>query len=175
MKMQLTWPRRIAVVAAFIAIAAFFLPYISATDEYRESMRYFAADKLIDGVDITVGEMMDLSLFKYARIYQQGGDALLHSSGSGMIYTVLYSAVPVFAILILLAALRKHPILTLLCDLLMGVTIWIINWDFVDRGIMPDSDRLWAIAYYLYYPLVVIIAICAIWMFIEKRKTKKGV
>ena len=172
---RLTWPRRIAVVAALIAIVAFFLPYISATDDYRERMQYFADDKLIDGVDITVGEMMDLSLFKYARVYQQGGDALLHSSGSGMIYTVLYSAVPVFAVLILLAALRKRPILTLLCDLLMGGTIWIINWDFADRGIMPDSDRLWAIAYYLYYPLAAIIAICTIWMFIEKRKTKKGV
>lgn len=63
---RLTWPRRIAVVAALIAIAAFFLPYISATDDYRESMRHFVADKLIDGVDITVGEMMDLSLFKRA-------------------------------------------------------------------------------------------------------------
>lgn len=92
-----------------------------------------------------------------------------------MIYTVLYSAVPLFAVLILLAALRKRPILTLLCDLLMGGTIWIINWDFADRGIMPDSDRLWAIAYYLYYPLAAIIAICAIWMFIEKRKIKKEV
>jgi len=138
-------------------------------------MQYFADDKLIDGVDITVGEMMDLSLFKYALVYQQGGDTLLHSSGSGMIYTVLYSAVPVFAILIMLAALRKRPLLTLLCDLLMGGAIWIINWDFADRGIMPDNDRLWAIAYYLYYPLAVIIAICAIWMFIEKRKIKKGV
>ena len=75
----------------------------------------------------------------------------------------------------MLAALRKRPILTLLCDLLMGGTIWIINWDFADRGIMPDSDRLWAIAYYLYYPLAAIIAICTIWMFIEKRKIKKGV
>ena len=61
---RLTWPRRIAVVAALIAIVAFFLPYISATDDYRERMQYFADDKLIDGVDITVGEMMDLSLFK---------------------------------------------------------------------------------------------------------------
>jgi len=75
--------------------------------------------------------------------------------------------------LVLLAAWGKKPILTLILDFLMASAFYLINWDFVDRRIMPDSRRAWAISYNLYYPLAAIIAICAIWMIIEKRRAKR--
>lgn len=37
---------------------------------------------------------------------------------------------------------------------------------------MPDGNRVWAIAYYLFYPLAAIIVICAVWMFVVKRQQK---
>ena len=174
MNNKLSLPRLVAMVVAFIAIVTFFLPYISATDEYREYMSSRSEEKPIEGTDITVGDMMDMSLFEYARNYYQGGEAIFHSSGSGMFYGVLISAIAGFALLTLLAAWRKRPILTLICDLLMGGAFYLVNWDFVDRGIMPDSDRVWAIAYHLYYPLAAVIAVCAIWMFVVKRRMKKA-
>lgn len=174
MNNKLSLPRRIVMIAALIAIITFFLPYISATEEYRGYMATRAGEKPFDGVEITVGDMMDMSLFEYARTYYQGGEAIFHSSGSGMFYGVLISAIAGFALLTLLAAWRKRPILTLICDLLMGGAFYLVNWDFVDRGIMPDSDRLWAIAYHLYYPLAAVIAVCAIWMFVVKRRMKKA-
>ena len=59
--------------------------------------------------------------------------------------------------------------------LLMGVAFYLVNWDFAARGIMPDSNRVWAVAYYLYYPLAAIIAVCAVWMLVNKRRMKKAV
>ena len=168
-------PRLIAMIVALIAIAGFFLPFISATQDYRDYMADQAGDKPFDGVDITVGEIMDMSLFKYAKVYFQGGDTFFNSGGMGTFYGVLMCLIPGLALLVLLAAWRGKPVLTLILDLLMGGTFYIVNWDFVDRGIMPSGDRVWAIAHHLYYPLVAIIAICALWMFVVKRRMKKTI
>lgn len=174
MNNKLVLPRLIAVIAALCAVVVFFLPYISATEDYRAFMATRADEKPFDGVDITVADMMDMSLFEYARVYYQGGETFFRSSGSGVFYGVLITLIGGFALLALLAAWRKRPILTLICDLLMAGAFYLVNWDFVDRGIMPDSDRVWAIAYHLYYPLAAVIAVCAVWMFIFKRRLKKA-
>ena len=173
MNEKLSLPRIIAMIAALCAIVAFFLPYISATEDYRAYMEFQADEKPIEGTNITVRAMMDMSLFEYATTYFQGGEAIFHSSGSGTFYGILISLIVGFALLAFLAAWRKRPILTLILDLLMGGTFYLVNWDFVDRGIMPDSDRVWAIAYYLYYPLVAIIAVSAIWMLVVKHRMKR--
>ena len=173
MNKKLSLPRLIALIAALAAIVAFFLPYISATEDYRSYMADQADNKPFDNIDITVREIMDMSLFKYARVYFQGGEAFFGSSGIGSFYGVLITLIAGFALFTLLAAWRIRPVLTLICDLLMGGAFYLVNWDFVDRGIMPDSNRVWAIAYHLYYPLAVIIAICAVWMFVVKRQQKK--
>lgn len=166
-------PRLIAMTVALIAIVGFFLPFISATQDYREYMADQADDRPFDGVDITVGEIMDMSLFKYAMVYFQGGEAFFGSGGMGTFYGVLMCLIPGLALLVLLAAWRGKPVLTLILDLLMGGAFYIVNWDFVDRGIMPSGDRVWAIAHYLYYPLAAVLAVCAVWMFVVKRRMKK--
>lgn len=170
---KISLPRLIIIVAAICAIIAFFLPYISATDEYRSYINSRSDEKPFDTVNITVGEMADMSLFTYAKTYFQGGEELLRSKDSGIFYGILMSSVAGFAVLIILAALGEKPILTLILDILMAGSFYLINWDFVDRRIMPDSNRVWAISYYLYYPLAAIIAVCAIWMFVVKHKAKK--
>jgi len=170
---KLTLPRLIAMFAALAAIIAFFLPYISATDDYRSCMADQAEDKPFENVDITVKEVMEMSLFKYARVYFQGGEAIFGSSGAGTFYGVLITLIAGFALLALPAAWRGRPVPTLICGLLMGGAFYLVNWDFVDRGIMPDGNRVWAIACHLCYPLAAIIAICAVWMFVIKRQQKK--
>ena len=173
--MNIRLPRLIAMIVAFIAIVGFFLPFISATQDYRDYMADKTEDKPFDGVDITVREIMDISLFKYAKVYLQSGEAFFGSSGMGTFYGGLMSLIPGLALLVLLAAWRERPVLTLILDLLMGGAFYIVNWDIVDRGIMPSGDRVWAIAHHLYYPLVAIIAACAIWMLIAKRRRSSSV
>lgn len=172
MNRKLTIPQVVAMIAAIMALIAFFLPYISATAGYRSYMADQAEEKPFEGIDITVSEIMDMSLFKYVRVYFQGGELFFSSSGMGTLYGVIVSLTAGFAFFSSLAAWRGRPILTLVCSLLMSGAVYLVNWDFVDRGIMPDYNRVWAIAYHLYYPLAAVIAVCAIWMLIARRQTK---
>ena len=71
MNEKLSLPRIIAMIAALCAIVAFFLPYISATEDYRAYMEFQADEKPIEGTNITVRDMMDMSLFEYATTYFQ--------------------------------------------------------------------------------------------------------
>ena len=167
-------PRLVIVIAALIAIAAFFLPYISATDSYREYMETRADEKVYESASLTVRGMEDMSLFEYASVYAQAGKEIFRSADAGTFYAVLIGAIGVSALLILLAGAKGKPILTIFLDLVMGGAFWAINWDVTDRGIMPNSNHVWGIAYQLYYPLAVIIAISAIWLFVAKRKAKKA-
>lgn len=171
---KIALPRLIIIIAAICAIVLFFMPYISATEEYRSYLNSRADEKPFESVDITVGQMADMSLFTYAKTYFQGGEEFFRSQGDGVFYGILLSSIVGFALLILLSALGKKPVLTLIFDLLMGAAFYAVNWDFVDRRIMPDSNRVWGISYNLYYPVVALIAICAIWMFVAKRKMKKN-
>ena len=51
--------RIIAIAAAIAAIIAFFLPYISATDDFREYINSRADEKVYSTVDLTIGDMAD--------------------------------------------------------------------------------------------------------------------
>ena len=172
-KNYITLPRIIAVLVAFVAVAAFFLPYISATEEYSEYIAAHADEKIYSSVDVTVGELENMSLFTYAKVYMQGGEEIFRSAAGGYITGGLYAAVGVFALFTALAALGKKPILTFFMNAIMGAAFYLVNWDITDRNIMPDSNRVWGLSYHLYYPIVAIIAIIAIWMFVAKRKMKK--
>ncbi len=163
-------PRNIALLAALAAIVTFFLPYISSTDDFRTYISAHADEKVFSSVDITVGDMGDMSLYTYGRIYFLGGEEILRSRDSGIFYGVLLFSVAGFALLTAFAALGKKPVLTLIFDLLMAGVFYLINWDFQDRGIMPDSRRYWGIAHELYYPIAAVIAVCAIWMLVMKRR-----
>ena len=170
----MTLPRVFAIAAAALALAAFFLPYISATDEFRAYLGIQADEKMFETADLTIGEMADMSLYTYGRVYYQAGEEIFHSKQSGIFYGVLLFSVAAFAALMILFALGKKPVFLLICDLLMAGCFYLINWDFLDRGIMPDSRRVWGISHSLYYPLAAVIAVCAVWMFFAKRKAKRG-
>ena len=172
-KNYITLPRIIAVLAALVAVASFFLPYISATEEYSEYIAAHADEKIYSSVDVTVGDLENMSLFTYAKVYMQGGEEIFRSAAGGYFTGGIYAAVGVFAVLTALAALGKKPILTFFMNAIMGIAFYMVNWDITDRNIMPDSNRLWGLSYHLYYPLVAVIAIAAIWMFVAKRKMKK--
>lgn len=167
-------PRIIAVILALVTVIAFFLPYISASEEYSQYIDVHADEKVHSSLDITVGDMKNMSIFTYAKVYILGGNEVFGAASIGYFIGGIYACVGVFALFTLLSALGKRPILTFFNNAVMGIAFYIVNWDIIDRRIMPDSNRVWGMSYYLYYPLVAIIAVAAIWMFVTKRKMKKN-
>lgn len=173
MEKELTVPKLIAILAAVVALVTFFLPLISFKDSMREYYLSRADEKAFESLDMTYGEMVDISMYDYARVYFEAGEEVMRSKDMGILYGCLTSSVAVFALLIILSALGKKTILTLILDALFAGAFAVIIWDFNDRGIMPVSTADWGIAYFVFYPVAVIIALAAIWMFVVKHKNKK--
>lgn len=50
-------------------IITLFVPFASATDDHREYLEKYANTVSIEELDITNEQLLDVSLFKFARIY----------------------------------------------------------------------------------------------------------
>ncbi len=173
MEKKLTISKILIIFFAIIAIVAFFLPYVAQTGDTREYYQSRSGEKMFDNVDMTLSDMVDISIFEYSKVYFLAGEEALHSKDAGIFYGCLFGSLATLSLLMILSALGKKPILTLFWDTLMAGAFWAINWDIEDRGIMPSKDTVWGTAYYLYYPVAAIIAVFAIWMFIIKRHKRK--
>ncbi len=173
MKNRILLPCIVAAIAAMISIAGLFLPYIGSTPEYADYLNSVSNQKPFDTADITAATSVDLSLYEYAKTYWQGSDEIFGSKAEGIFYVILFVSPGIFGFFALLCALRKKGIPLILQSLIIGGLFFLINWDVVDRGIMPYDGRVWGIAHSLYYPVAGILLICGVWIFIAKRKMKK--
>ncbi len=165
--------RAIGILISMLAIASFFFPYLTSNDESRGALDLIANERIHESTDLTHSDVKDISLFEYAKLYYQGGDDLMHQKYSGILYTITYGAVAGFAVLALLSSMGTKPVLMFIFSLLLGGNIYLINWDFIDRRIMPSDTYLWGISYYLYYPCVAILLLCAVCLFVAKHNAKK--
>lgn len=173
MKNRALLPCIIAAIVAMVAIAGLFLPYIGSTPEYADYLNSVSNQKPFDTADITAASSVDLSLYEYAKTYWQGSDEIFGSKAGGVFYAILFASPGIFGFFALLCALRKKGIPLILQSLIIGGLSYLINWDVVDRGIMPYDGRVWGISHSLYYPVAGMLLICGVWIFIAKHKMKK--
>ena len=166
--------RIVAIVVSAVLVIAFFLPLISATEDYREYLDELSG-KPFESIDLSFDEMKDMSLFTYAKVYFQCGDEFFGSSGIGTIYGILISAVALFSLLTLLGAAINKPVVSIIFDILTVGAYYAVIWDFMSRKIMPSTNSAWGIAYNLYYPCAALILIAAILMIVWRKKRKKTV
>ena len=165
--------RIIVILAAIAVIAVFFLPYVSSTQEEKQFIEIQKNIKPLESVDMSLADFKDVSLFEFAKVYYGGGEELFGDATFGFVYTAIFCSVVFFAVLVLLSALINKPILAIIFSVLAGGMTYLINWDIRDRGGSPQDGMKWGIGYYLLYAIVVIMFICSIWMFVDKRKEKK--
>ena len=173
MKNRALLPCIIAAIVAMVAIAGLFLPYIGSTPEYADYLNSVSNQKPFDTADITAASSVYLSLYEYAKTYWQGSDEIFGSKAGGVFYAILFASPGIFGFFALLCALRKKGIPLILQSLIIGGLSYLINWDVVDRGIMPYDGRVWGISHSLYYPVAGMLLICGVWIFIAKHKMKK--
>jgi len=173
MKNRILLPCIVAAITAMISIAGLFLPYIGSTPEYADYLNSVSNQKPFDTADITAATSVDLSLYEYAKTYWQGSDEIFGNKAVGVFYTIIFVSPGIFGFFALLCALRKKGIPLILQSLIIGGSSYLISWDVVDRGIMPNYGRVWGISHVLYYPVAGILLICGVWIFIVKRKMKK--
>lgn len=168
-------PRLITVVGALLLLLMMILPFASAEKEYKERLKKYEDKYYVKEIEMTNGEAVNLSLVEFMRVYihiagEEGTDST--SGQIGILCVVLISMYGVFALLTLVMALRRKPIGTIVFNLLTMGVLWLIQFDFRDRRMIPSNRYHGGIAYYLAYVVVVAIIVGAVWMFVEKRKLK---
>ena len=179
--MKETWTKRLGtarlftVIAALLAIVCYFLPMYSATKDFADSLNTAGMfTELTDYDDMQPSELKHLSMFTYEKIYSRYGDNLFSSHTDVVVYIAIYLLPAALALLALLWAFVKKPILLLLNTILLGGTYWLILYDHSYRG-LPGSLYVRGAAWYAYYAVIALLAIGAIWMKVCRSGLKRAV
>lgn len=168
----LFFPALIALVGSIILVVAFFLPYSSATEEYKEYLRNNSDSMYFEEIGMTNGEAVGISMLEFGRMYAKAAEMGM-SEAVSIICMVLIAIIGLFSLLTLLFAILKKPIVLFIFNALNFGIFSMLNWDFRDRGIMPTSSYDWGISYYLYYIGALGALVGAVYLFIAKIKIKK--
>lgn len=159
---------RVAMVAAAaVIVMAFFLPWSTAGEAFREGAQAVPETVFYEPTGMTVADAVDLSLFEYAQVYA--------SMGSGwMVYAgIMYAVLGTSALALLLAALGR-PIGSAVFAILAFAGSRLLVWDFGDRGILPNGTHDWGVAATVYVVAFVVLLAAAIWMFVLRRRARTG-
>ena len=161
--------RIVLAIAAAALVAAFFLPWGSAGEEYREAAMSAPSDLMFyEPAGLTVEGATDLSLLEYAQVYGSMGDG-----GWGLLAAIIYAALVFSALALLLAALGK-PIGTAVFGILCFAVTRFLVWDFNDRGVLPNGTHEWGVSPGVYLAATAVLIVAAVVLWVSKRRRKNA-
>ena len=153
-------------VAAALLVAAFFLPWASADEEFREGAAALPDFMFYEPADMTVADACDISLLEYAQVYGS-----MEGTAWVVYMVVMYAGLALSVVALLLAAFGK-PIGTAVFAVLACAVSRLLVWDFGDRGVLPSSTHDWGAAPTVYLIATVAVVALAIWLVILRRQAK---
>lgn len=161
------------IVAAAMLVVAFFLPYASAVDDYRETLGSISDNPYSEIVGMSNGDIADLSLAEYVRIYSAAEELGMPELFATIYVPVMVAPVALSALCLLFSALRK-PVPMIVFSALIVATILLLSWDFEDRGVIPSSNYDWGVAKWVYLLAGIAVVACAVWQIVLRRQSKKA-
>lgn len=159
-------------IGSLMLVVTLFLPFASATEDYKERLEEYSDSMYVEELDMTNEEAINISLFEFARIYSVAAEMGM-SKGVSIACMVIIAAFGAFALLTLLFSVLKKPIPTIIFNLLAFAVFRITKWDFEDRGVIPNSNYDWGMAQYICYIGIVVVMVGAAALLIVKIKDKK--
>ncbi len=168
-------PYILTIIGTFLMLICIFLPYGSAKKDFADAMREMPDHVEIEELDLTSKDMINISMFKYTRIYYTLSEQVWGDKESGILYVVILSALGGFALIAAFCALSEKPIPIIIFSLLSFGVFCLQNYDYSDRGVLPSYLYNWGIGYYLFYVAFFVSIIGAIWFLIAKHKNNKSV
>lgn len=173
-----SWAYRIAAVltilaAATLVVGFFFLPYVSTTGDTREYYEEYPDAGRVDGLNMSNGDAVDVTLLEYARGYHylidRDGDGTI-DTGWAFYFGLFVACGVIFALTLLLAVLRK-PIGSVIFAAMSYGMLYLIGWDLEERGIV-DGDMVWGYAHDLLPIAAIVVAVGSIVMLVAKVACK---
>lgn len=165
-------PAVVAIVAAAALVAAFFLPFGSANDEYRQTLASVPDEWVDEAVGITASDAMDMSLFEYAKVYGNYS-AQVPGAGWEIIVGIIIAVGVLSALTLLFAVARKATPTAVFAILAFGVAQLLIE-SFAESGIVPSSAYDVGVAQVVYAVASFTAIAAAIWLFIAKYRAKRS-
>ena len=168
----------IILVLCFIALIGLFLTYKKSIGEYRQILKDNLTTMNIEEVNFKNKDAIDISIIENLKVYSY---AMNNSSGNdwvqgeSIINVIITIALIVSIVLTILFSLLNKSVLTIIFSIIMGISSLLMNYDIVDRGVIPSSTYTYGLAYYLYVPLAIIILVCSIINIINSKKKKNSV
>lgn len=165
----------IIIILGLVALGGLFLPYERSIGEYREKLQKYPDMVNIQEVDFKNSDVIDISIMENFKVYQyavensNGNDWLY---GESLINIILTITLIVSTILVLIFAIFNKKVLTIIFDVILAISSLAMNYDIVDRGVIPSSKYTYGISYYLYIIIAVIILICSIILIIKRNQPK---
>lgn len=171
-KIHTLLPRLLTWIGAAILIIAFFLPYASATGEYRVYLENYSDHIYVEELSMTNGEAIGLSMLEYAGIYAAAA-GIEATKAVSIICLVLIGLIGLFSVLTMLFAILKKPIALFVFNGLTFGAFRVLCWDFQDRGVLPSGRYDWGISYYLYAIGAAIVLAGIIYLLVTKIMGRK--
>ena len=169
---KLLFPFLAMLIGSLMLVVTLFLPFASATEDYKERLEEYSDSMYVEELDMTNEEAINISLFEFARIYSVAAEMGM-SKGVSIACMVIIAAFGAFALLTLLFSVLKKPIPAIIFNLLAFAVFRITKWDFEDRGVIPNSNYDWGMAQYICYIGIVVVMVGAVALLVVKIKDKK--
>lgn len=171
-KDKLLIPFIVALIGSLMLIVTLFLPFASATEDYKEYLQEYSDEMYVEELNMTNGDAVNISLFEFGRIYAAAADWGM-SESIAIACLVIISAFTLFTILTTLFSVLKKPIVAMIFNLLSFGVFWLIKWDFEDRGVIPSNSYDWGIAEFVCYIGFAVVMVGAILLLMAKINAKR--
>ena len=168
--------KMVIIIACVISFIGLLLPYESSIGEYKEYLQENPDTMNVKEVNLTNKDVVDISMVENFKIYSyamnnsEGNSWLAGESTINFVLTIVLIA---SIVLVLLFTLFNKRILSMIFGMLLLGSSLLMNYDIVDRGVIPSTQYTYGISYYL-YPIMAIVIIVSVIILIVKNKKRKA-
>ncbi len=171
-------PALVAIVAAIVLCASFYLPFTTARDESIVGNEFAKSFEVVEGSGVTVDVMANPSLVTWARVYKAYGEKLSGTvSNSLNDYSMMFWVIVIAGVnaaLALLFALLRKAVPTTLFALACLALVSFACFYFESYGpVSSGAASVWAFGRVVTLGAAAVLAAAGIWLFIAKRSVKK--
>lgn len=159
-------------IGSLMLVATIFMPFATATDDYKEYLQEYSDEMYAEELDMTNGDAINISLFEFGKLYAAASEMGM-SESIAIACLILIIGYGVLSVLTLLFSVLKKPIAAIIFNLLSFGIFYLTRWDFEDRGVIPSNSYDWGFAQYICYIGVLIVLIGAVALLVVKIKNKK--
>ena len=161
-------------VMCIIGIISLFLPYESSKGEYREYLKKNPDSINLPEVGFTNKDVVDISLVENFKLH----NFIINNYYEDKLYDdALFNMVPTIAIVVTIVLIslfvlldKKVPII--IFDVLLVISLIILNYNITSKGIIPTDNYTYGLTYYLYFAIASVILVSTIYMIIVDKKKK---